>query len=433
MALLDLSLVTQTLTDLIRIHVDASDAWSGGAPDVTALPPDKLEGENTLGFYLYHVTEEIQNKTAYVPGVSDAPVRYNPMTLNLYYVLTAHSDLDGVTATHREQLMMGLAMKALHDHPFIDDNTEIDGTQIMQPLLRGRQNRFKISMLPVQRDHAVDYWMAGQSPLRLAAYYHIAHALLEPEEPQVRPGRVLAYNVYVLPSQNPRVDATENLIMFTLPGESEPRALELRPAQVTYDAPFSVIGTAFFGERLELRLRRADMPDPLALDADPAAWNIAFGAQRITASARLNAGGFVILPGVYSISVRAERWRTGMSGTVILDADSNETPFVIAPRIDTISVPDGAGRFDVTGLRFAHPDLPADAVQVYIGAARLNAGDPNNLQAAQFGVIAAADPTDPTDLDTLRVRLPAAFASGVVSLRVIVNGAENAPAWVTVP
>ncbi len=433
MALLDLSLVTQTFITLMDTHVKASPEFSGSL-SVEPLPPDALEGNNTLGFYLYHTTEEIQNKTAYIPGVSDTPVRYTSMTLNLYYVLTAHSDLQTSAGTLREQLLMGLAMKALHDYPLITDDTFIMNdlnlpVTVMSPGLRQRANRFKVALLPVQRDHAIDYWTAGSKALRLSAYYHVAHALLEPEEPQVRPGRVLAYNVYVLPSQSPRVDATENVILFTLPNETDPRALQLRPAQVTYDASFSVIGTSFFGDALELRLRRADWEVAIPLDPAPAAWNIVFGAQRITATARLDASGIVILPGIYSVSVRAERARAGAGGTVVLDAVSNETPFVVAPRVDTISAPDGiTGEFEVTGYRFAHPDLAADALQVYIGAARLQPGDFSNLQVGQFGIQAAPNPANP---DTLRARLPSGVSpTDVVSFRLIINGAENAPQWV---
>ena len=430
MALLDLSLVTQTLIDLIATHVKASSSWNNIANplDVQPLPPDKLDGDNTLGFYLYHVTEELQNKTAYIPGVSDVPVRFTSMTLNLYYVLTAHSDLENETGTLREQTMMGLAMKALHDYPVLNDDTIISGTQIMQPLLRQRENRFKIAMLPVQRDHAVDYWTAGSSPLRLSAYYHVSHALLEPEEPDVRPGRVLTYNVYAMPSLSPRIDATENVMFFTLINETDPRAIELRPAQVAYDQPFSVLGTSLVGDRLELRLRRADWANAITLDANQ--WNIAFGGQRISATARLNADASVIVPGIYSVSVRAERWRTGGSGTLVLDAISNEMPLIIAPRIDNITQVD-VDIFEAQGIRFAHTDIDPTTIQVYLGGDRLTrSANPNALLPGEFGIVAAADATDPTDLDLLRLRQFNGAAPGIYSLRIIINGAENAPAWI---
>lgn len=423
MPLLDLSLVTQTFTTLIRTHVSASDGWNTlNDLNVDPRPPDKLEGENTLGFYLYHVSEEMKAKHAYIPGVSDNPVRFTPMGLHLYYILTAHSDLDGAQSALREQLMMGLAMKALHDNPLITDDTLINGTQVMAPLLRGNDNAFRIAMLPVKPEDAVTYWTAGSSPQRLTAYYHVSIVHLEPDDPAIRAGRVYSYNVFVLPSDSPRIDATENTISFTLPTETDPRTLVLRPAQVTYNQPFSVIGSAFTGDEVVLLLRRADWEQAVAIDPG---WSLGYTASRIEATVRDTASGIDIVPGIYAASVRAERTRTTPTTTKVLSSTSNESPFAIVPLIATVSVPDGAGRFSVTGGIFQHPDIAPGMVQVFVGADRLTEGDFTNLQEGEFGVEDAA---------TLHARLPAGFVSEErLSLRIIVNGAETAPRWVTVP
>lgn len=422
MALLDLSLVTQTLIDLISAHVTNSAAWSpANTLTVDPLPPDKLTGDNTLGFYLYHVTEETTGKNTYIPGVSDAPVRFNPLGLNLYYMLTAHSDIE-TGGVYREQLMMGLAMKALHDYPLVNDDTQVNGSVIMHPLLRERDNAFRVVMLPVKADDAVSYWMAGSNPQRLAAYYHVAVVKIEPEEPAIRAGRVLTYNIFVLPSDAPRVDTTANVISFTLPGEASPRSLELRPAQVTYDQGFTVIGSAFTGNRVFLQVRRADWGAPVTVDA---AWDVAITSSRITATARATAAGVAVVPGMYTASVRVERWRTAPSGTRILESSSNETPFAIAPRIGAIGAPDPQGRFTVTGAIFAHPDLPPDRVNVFVGATRLT---PGNIAGLQPGEFAVANPT------TIEARLPAGLTPGeAVSFRLIIDGAESAPHWVVAP
>src|SRR5690606_21575681 len=133
--------------------------------NVVPLPPDSLTGDNTLGFYLYHIGEESQNRNAYVPGVSDVPVRYIPLDLRLYYLLTAHSSLDNGTGTLREQLMMGLAMKGLHDYPQIMDDTVVAGIQPLPLSLRGNDNCFRITLMNTPVSNAVDYWTAGSSPL----------------------------------------------------------------------------------------------------------------------------------------------------------------------------------------------------------------------------------------------------------------------------
>ncbi len=419
MALLDLSLVTQTLIELLRSHVTNSAAWS--AANVLAVepsPPDKLTGDNTLGLYLYHAVEDTTSKNTYIPGVSDVPVRYNPLSLNLFYMLTAHSDVEP-GGVYREQLMMGLAMKALHDHPQVNDDTAINGALVMHPQLRGRENQFRVAMIPVKVDDAVSYWMAGSNPQRLAAYYHVAVLKLEPDEPLTRAGRVLNYNIFVLPSDSPRVDATENVITFTIPGEADARSLELRPAQVTYDQSFAVVGSAFVGDTVQLLVRRADSAAPIPVDAG---WNVAATATRIMATVRATVDGTDLLPGLYAASVRVTRARTVPSGTRLIDSTSNETPFVVAPRIDGITAPDAQGDFTVTGAIFAHPDIDPGNVSLFVGGAKLTrvVGAP---APAEFAI---------TNATTLAVRLPAGLTPGApVSLRLIIDGAESAPAWVT--
>ncbi|MBK8019986.1 MAG: DUF4255 domain-containing protein [Chloroflexi bacterium] len=422
MSLLDLSLVTQTFLDLITVSIDDSSAWTQpNPPDVDPYPPDRLIGDNAVGFYLYHMTEESQGKNTYLPGVSDAPIRYIPMGLNLYYLLTAHSDMQNENGILREQLLMGLAMKALHDYPLVTDDTRVAGQQVMHPDLRGRENRFRVTLLPVKPEDSVTYWTAGQAPLRLSAYYQVSVAYLEPDEPLERAGRVLAYGVYVFPSDSQRVETTTNTITFTLPGEIDPRSLDLRPAQVTYDQTFDTLGSAFAGDAA-LMIRRADWD--AAVEAD-AAWNVQVSGSRVRATVRQQSSGQDIIPGIYAASVRVQRSRLGPGGTKILEQTSNETPFVVVPRVDNITVPNAQGQFTVTGATFQHADITAEMVSVFVGAARLAAGDPLNLQPGQYAI---------TDAATLQVRLPAGLTPGEsMSFRLIINGAETAPLWVVVP
>lgn len=421
MALLDLSLVTKTLIGLITTHVANSPGWAvGAALNVVPLPPDKLTGTNMLGFYLYHVSEDTTGKHTYIPGVSDVPVRFNALGLNLYYVLTAHSEAQDEDV-FQEQLMMGLAMKALHDYPQVEDDTTINGTLIMQPALRGKGNAFRLGLLPIKAEHAVSYWMAGSQSQRLAAYYHVAVIKIEPEIPSVRAGRVLTYNIFVLPGDAPRIDTTANVVTFTIPGETDPHSFELRPAQVSYGQGFTVIGSAFTGSNVFLQIRRADWAAPVTVDA---AWNVIISANRIAATLRPTASGQDIVPGVYAASVRVERSRTVPSGTRSLESSSNESPFTVAPTILTISAPDAQGRFTVTGSIFQHT-APALSVDVYIDASKLTPGTAATLQPGEFAVI---------DATHIAVRLPGGLTAGqTVGFRLIINGAESEPRWVTAP
>src|ERR1043165_1797520 len=93
MALLDLSLPTRTLVRLVDEAIQVSPARPAQTVNVTSLPPDRVqEVDNAIGIYLYHMVEEAALKNQSWPRRPDKP-RFNPLGLNLHYILTAHSSL----------------------------------------------------------------------------------------------------------------------------------------------------------------------------------------------------------------------------------------------------------------------------------------------------------------------------------------------------
>jgi hypothetical protein len=170
--LLDIALVTQTLLSLIDKFVTSSPEAGKVTPlTVSPLPPDRLGGDRVIGLYLYHVTEDAHYKNLPPPSPDQPPIRYTPMGLDLYYLLTAHSDLTADTGVQTEQTMLGLAAKALRDYPVLDDSTTINGVKVFPTAFQGTDNRFRIVLQPVQHNEAMNYWTAGSQPLRLALYY----------------------------------------------------------------------------------------------------------------------------------------------------------------------------------------------------------------------------------------------------------------------
>jgi len=424
MPLLNLSLVTQALLKVIELAVKASPEWPPMAVlTVSPLPPDALAGENAIGLYLYHIVEDPHYKNLPAPGTDDVPVRYTPMGLQLNYQLTAHSDLEGDPGTFREQLLMGLALKALRDYPVLDDGTTVSGTTVFPGPLAHHDNRVRISLQPVPANDAVQYWTAGSHPLRLAAYYEVSIALLEPEQVSSRAGRVLSYGVYTLLRGAPRLDGSSNVVTFTVPGDPNPREVELRPAEVAVDAQVTFFGTGLADQDTRLLVRGPQWPD--AVEVDPVLWAVSATEDRVVATVRSAAGTNVVLPGIYEAMVRVIAQRTMPDGSPKQFVKvSNATPFSIAPRIDAIG-PFVAGLSTVTGFGFDPAALPGDAIQVYVGPQRLERVAAPPAAAGQFS---------PVDVGTLQFRLPAGLAPGsVLPWRVLVRGAESGPQWVTVP
>jgi hypothetical protein len=423
MALLDIGAVTRSLMKVIDLAVNASPAWPPlPSPRLTVspMPPDKLTIDPMAGLYLYHIAEDAAFKNAPPPpGVAE--LRYTPMVLNLYYVLSAHAgDSDAGTLT--EQLIMGLSVKALRDVPIIDDGTAVGGVQILDPAIRGADNRVRITLQPVPAAEAVSYWTAGSSPLRLSAYYQASVVLLEPDTPPHYAGRVLSYGIQTFTTGAPLLEASQSYVSYRLPGEAQDRVVLARPAQPTQlgtGDPFALLGTALVGGSATLLLRPGAATTPLVADA---AWLLAITDQGATAAAQATASGTPVPPGLYAASIQVARTLTLPGGGVrVITQVSNEVPMMIAPGVSALGAPDATGEFTITGIGFT----PATAVALYLGTERAVSGNPVLLAPGEFAVLSAT---------SLVARLSAGIMTGTaVPVRVIVSGSEAPPHWVIAP
>ncbi|HEY0476964.1 MAG TPA: Pvc16 family protein [Kofleriaceae bacterium] len=417
--LLDLGAVTRTLMNVVRLAVNASPAWPG-VPGllVTPHPPDKLAGDATLGLYLYHLGEDPHFKNQ-PPPPGNPELRYTPMALQLFYVLTAFAHLDetdGGISTLREQLLLGLGAKALRDHPIIDDATEVAGTPVLDAAITGDGNRIRIALQPLPPNEAVSYFTAGASPLRLSAYYQAQVIFFEPDRPIARTGRVLRYGIQTFVGGSPHLEATDSALAFTLPGETLPRSVAARPAQVAEGGELGLIGSGLAGGVARLWIQGGSWPAAVAVDPS---WNLMVNSEGGFATVRGTADTTDVPPGFYTAFVEVTTsFAIPGGGTRSVARRSNGAPFIVIPAVTSTTIPDPSGIFDALGTGYT----PAAAVDVYLGELRLTpAAIPASPQPGEFVVQSAT---------RLTLRLPASITPGApLAVRVITAGAESAPFW----
>jgi hypothetical protein len=423
MALLDLAFVTKTLVEIVRRSIGASPAAPSQTINVTSLPPDRLTEDNTIGIYLYHFVEDAAQKNQVWKNRPSTPNRFAPMALNLHYVLCAHSEALASDGPYREQLLMGLATKALHDYPIVDDDTTVAGFPVMPSGMTGDDNKLRITLRHVPANEAVSYWTAGSNPLRLSSYYEVVVAFLEPDDPATVGGRVLAYGVDAFVGGLPRLDGSSSEVTFTIPGQAKARTVEVHPAQVAIGQQLTLHGRALGGGAIALLVRGPNQTT--AAEVGPS-WGVSAFGDDVTATVQGDIDGAPSLAGTYAASVRITRTTTLSDGTIeTQDVVSNETPFQIVPAVSTVGAASNTGVFTVTGKIFRDPALPAGMVRASIGGAALAPGTYNALNPGEFAV------HSPTEI---QMRLPAGAVSGrFLPVRVLINGSESGPQWVQVP
>jgi hypothetical protein len=450
MPLLDLSLVTNTWQNVIQRRVRAGlvalnqPASVLSSLLVSALSPDQLTGDATVGFYLYHASESATLKNIPPSSQDTPPVRFTPMGLELFYQLSTHSAVLGENGANMAQRLFGLAMKALRDFPAINRNIEVEGLPAFPTELQGTDNLFRIVLQSVPSNEASQFWTAGTQSVRLAAYYHVSATLLEPEPPGRYSGRVLRYGVHTFVSGAPRLDASRSVVVYRLPGEASDREATIQPAEAPVGGQITFHGTDLAGDETSLLIKHPRFEDPIEVGLE---WGISATTDRVFATVQTLADTKAMLPGFYTAMANVTRRKRMPDGTLRdFTGTSNEVSFVVAPLLTTpdavtVATADANDVVVVQGHLFRHADLADADLKVFIGADELPREMSGALQPGNFEVVDGTTLAVPVVLDdparpfVIRLQFPIdGLNSGdIVPLRVRINGAENAPRWVQTP
>lgn len=180
----DLSIVTDALRQIIIDALAASPLFGGGPPTFSFAvsgqhpqqPPSGADCD--LNLYLFHLTENkfLKNYfwsqasiTGQPPGPPLQPIAYEPLCLDLFYLLTAQSQASYVN----EQQVMSVAMRALHEYGTVKLATPTPTGEAISEVSLGLES-------PTW-DELARLWQALTVPLRATAQYRAGVAMLLPE------------------------------------------------------------------------------------------------------------------------------------------------------------------------------------------------------------------------------------------------------------
>lgn len=416
MTLLDLSRVTDALATLIQQSVGASRAWAPNLPPaVEIIPPEAMAGEG-IGLHLYAVGH---NDVA--PSLPQSPVA-DALGLDLHYQLTAHGSANPATSAsvRREQLLLGLAMKALHDHSILKAGLTVAGVDVFDTVGLSADNSLTISLSRLDPEQAVSWWMASTASVRAAAYYRVSIAFIQEDPPELSGPPVLTREVFGFAGLAPHVGSTRSRHLITRPGHT-PQSVVNSPATVEPGGSFELVGYGFGpAPVVSVECDRWARPEPLS----GITTRIIGGSETILASLDTRLAALTVTPGLYRVEVTRTEERSTTTGEPATFAHrSNLAAITVVPRIEDVDPPDVDSPDDPVVLT-GGPFAPADSVRLLIDGDEL-VPSPGSPEPGRFRV---------TDSNTIRFRPPAPRPSGVlVRVRVMVDGAENLPYWYRSP
>jgi hypothetical protein len=269
----DLSIVTDTLRAILTTAINASPVFGGGPPPfsvtVSGQHPETSSGGSDceLSLYLFHVgpdkflANSFWTQAAQSGGpTGKQPVAFEPLCLDLWYMLSAQSQSSYV----QEQQVLGIAMQAFHEHATVKLPTP---TPLPNPVTPSEAT---LTLENPTFDELSRLWQALGLPLRTTAQYRVTVVFLTPPELPPPAPPVTSVNLVAAPSDPaadaslPRLFSTRRTVNYVAPGPAS-RVVSQSPA-TTAPAPNGVDGQVVELDGLML----ADTDHVLLVSYDPA-------------------------------------------------------------------------------------------------------------------------------------------------------------------
>lgn len=433
LGVLDLSLVTDTLINMIKACRDNSPMWkkNGGDVDqftihVSGSAPDTVRdsGGCQLSLYLFHVEQDKFQMNSPVMGARAQPIPFQPLSLNLYFLLTAYAKDDYVS----EQRAMSIAMRCFHEHPIVHTTVTLP-----LPPPTGVKEEFTLSMAVESADDMARLWQAITSPMRLAAVYRVSVIFMSPPATPSAAKKVTAISLSADPASLPYADlgqviGTARHVSFVAPDSTvaipEIVEFDFSPATV---APKQDV-TLYGGGLSQPTAGRVYLLADGAPEREVTDWVVPI-TNPTPPPATIRSDSKIVLhlpdaigtppvasppPGIYQLRVGSD-----IAKGDAVDYRSNATPFSIAARIDvTIAPPNPpmlSSPYTLHGRGFVPGQTEVLLDTVALAPSGAPPGD-GEFQITGGGTAIAFKP-------------PLGLKPGRYSVRVRVNHVESDPSW----
>lgn len=140
----------------------------------TILAPDESTAVGRVNLFLYKIKESAHHKnqdwrvSASNPGRISPP----PLTLSLYYLMTAYALNDDENGNTNAHAILGEAMRVFHENPVIPSSYLVAG-------LQDATEQVQVSLVQIDMEEFSKIWSTFSEPFRLSVLYEVSVVQLD--------------------------------------------------------------------------------------------------------------------------------------------------------------------------------------------------------------------------------------------------------------
>ena len=155
--------------------------------DVTVLAPDETSSERRINLFLYKLAENpfLKNQDVTVRAGNPNQLVAEPLSLNLFYLMTPYAPNDPQTGNASAHQILGEAMRVFYENPVVPKEYLDNG-------LTTAREHLQIASSAVDPEELSRIWTTFSQPFRLSVLYQVSTVQLDrlPESQRPLPKRV---------------------------------------------------------------------------------------------------------------------------------------------------------------------------------------------------------------------------------------------------
>nr|QNO51039.1 hypothetical protein EDLMLJLI_00032 [Methanosarcinales archaeon ANME-1 ERB6] len=136
---------------------------------ITLSSPEETEPSKKLSLFLYQITENVYLKNQEMQIVNSTELKYPPLSLNLFYLVTPHTKKG-----ENDHIILGKVMQIFYD------NSILRGS-VLQGSLADSREELKLILNPLSMDELNKIWtvMSKSKPYKLSVCYEVTPVKIE--------------------------------------------------------------------------------------------------------------------------------------------------------------------------------------------------------------------------------------------------------------
>ncbi len=181
-----IGVIGETLKELLRrdLEVSFGSEFTKSGDAVTLITPKEMGTTNRLSLFLYHIVENPFMKNQPMERPSPGRLKYPPLSLNLYYLLTPNIVKTETIKVSDGHTILGRAMQVFYD------NSILDGTVLRDLMVETNPDygdffesirEVRIILNSLSLDDLTKIWNSLDTSLMASASYEVRVVFVESE------------------------------------------------------------------------------------------------------------------------------------------------------------------------------------------------------------------------------------------------------------